>query len=356
MNPSPQKILIYRLGSLGDTIIALPCFNRIKECFPEADITLLTNIPVASKAAPLEAVLGSEYFFDRTLAYPIHTRNPKTIFKLLRDIRRLEIDLVVNICAQRSQDSFKRDKAFFRLAGISNFLGFKFYTDEVYTYVNPLSGEQEWEAKFLQRKLGDLGDFDLNDDKYWDLHLTTQELNLANDAIAEIKDNPIIALSPGTKMEVKDWGENAWIQLITNLPSKYKNYTIAVIGSVEEADLADRLIEKWSGKAINFCGKTSPRVSAAILKHTDLFIGHDSGPMHLAAAVGVPCVSVFSCINQPRRWFPRGMHNVILFPDTECAKNGLNQCSNPNGYCVQTIAPELVLDGIERILQKSTVS
>ena len=52
-----MRILIYRLGSLGDTVVALPCFRLIRSHYPEAEITVLTNIPVSGKAAPLKACL-----------------------------------------------------------------------------------------------------------------------------------------------------------------------------------------------------------------------------------------------------------------------------------------------------------
>jgi hypothetical protein len=67
---NPRAVLVYRLGSLGDTVVALPCFHLIKRRFPDAKITLLTNRPVASAAAPAESILGRGYFFDDVLEYP----------------------------------------------------------------------------------------------------------------------------------------------------------------------------------------------------------------------------------------------------------------------------------------------
>ena len=82
-----KSVLVYRLGSLGDTIAALPIFNKIVEAFPVADLTLLINKPIAAKAAAVEAVLAQDYFFKRTLNYPIGTRDPILLFKLIVDIR-----------------------------------------------------------------------------------------------------------------------------------------------------------------------------------------------------------------------------------------------------------------------------
>lgn len=126
-----KSVLIYRLGSLGDTIAELPVFNKIAEAFPGADITLLTNKPIAAKAAPVEAVLGQDYFFKRTLNYPIGTRNPILLFKLIVDIRKQKPNVVCYLAGVRAGQSIRtakltllRDRLFFMLAGVKLFIGF----------------------------------------------------------------------------------------------------------------------------------------------------------------------------------------------------------------------------------------
>src|SRR5277367_344154 len=98
-----KNVLVYRLGSLGDTVVALPCFHKIKEVYSDAFITILTNRPVATKAAPLEAVLGTDFFFNNIMAYPVGTRNVFVLIALIRQIRQLKIDVVVNLTAIRSK-------------------------------------------------------------------------------------------------------------------------------------------------------------------------------------------------------------------------------------------------------------
>ena len=62
----PQRIVVYRLGSLGDTVVALPCLHRVAQAFPDAERIVLTNFPVSSKAAPLEAILGGSGLVHRS--------------------------------------------------------------------------------------------------------------------------------------------------------------------------------------------------------------------------------------------------------------------------------------------------
>lgn len=334
MSDLKKNILVYRLGSLGDTVIALPCFHQIKKSFPGSHITLLTNKPVMSKAAPLEAVLGPHNFFHNIISYPVGTRSPAVLLRLNREIRALNIDTVVNITAMRSAKADKRDKLFFQLAGVSNFIGFDHDEKDYQVQIDSDTGAYEWEAKRLARKITALGPIDLSDSEYWDLKISEAEKQNALQVLGDFDQSRFIAINAGTKMEVKNWGEENWLELIEDIASKYADTGLVVIGVDEESTLADQILHKWKGTGLNLCGKTTPRESAVILGKSKLFIGHDSGPMHLAACMGTPCVGVFSCINRPRQWFPKGHSNRIIMPQTDCAKNDVKGCVNQNEFCI----------------------
>ena len=353
-----KNILIYRLGSLGDTVIALPVFHRIIEVYPDITrITLLTNKPVAAKAAPLEAVLGKEHFFKDTLSYPVGTRNPVTIAKLVFEIKKRNIHTVINITANRSPEADKRDKLFFKTAGVKEFIGFDTKPDDYKVKIDPNTGFYEWETSRLARKIESLGKFDFNLEKYWDLKLTDKELVTANKLLEQLTSSkPIIAMNVGTKMPIKDWGIDNWTNFISQISKDFKtDFQMVIIGVDEEKQLGDQCLAAWNGEGINLCGKSSPRVSAAILKQAVLFIGHDSGPMHLAACVGTPCLAVFSCINQPKQWFPRGTNNYIVMPQTYCAQNGENSCSNPKKRCILTVQVEELKKGFDQLIREVVI-
>jgi ADP-heptose:LPS heptosyltransferase len=84
-------------------------------------------------------------------------------------------------------------------------------------------------------------------------------------------------------------------------------------------------------------------VSAAILEQCRFFVGHDSGPMHLASCVGIPCVAIFAARSKPRQWFPRGNKNRILYHHTDCAGCGLDVCIDQKKKCIwlDTLATKL---------------
>jgi hypothetical protein len=77
-------VLIYRLGSLGDTVVALPCFHLIARCFPQAERVLLTNFPVHAKATATAAVLGDSGLVHGYMRYTVGTRRIGELLRLMR--------------------------------------------------------------------------------------------------------------------------------------------------------------------------------------------------------------------------------------------------------------------------------
>lgn len=357
--PGAKKILIYRLGSLGDTIMALPVFNKIIDTYPDADITLLTNKPVMAKAAAIESVLGEKSFYNRTLNYPVGTRDWRLLFKLLREIRSLKPDTVFYLAGVRSSGNIRaakltawRDRMFFRAAGIKQFIGFPTLHADFCLDVDPRTMDFEWEAVRLARRFTTLGKIDLDDEAAWNLHLTTQELADADHIINSFASGAqqFIVASIGTKRQANDWEQQNWLRFFEKLGKSLPDRYLIMLGAADEAGQSDLCLAAWGDNGLNLCGKTSPRVAAAILKQAQVFIGLDSGPMHLAASVGTPCVSIFSARGLPRQWYPRGHSNKILYHKTDCAGCGLDVCIVQQKKCILSITIDEVYDAVTAVL------
>jgi ADP-heptose:LPS heptosyltransferase len=301
-----KNILIYRLGSLGDTIIALPCFHLIRNVYPSAKITILTNQPVSNKAAPAMDILDNSGLCDHSISYPIGTRTFSELAKLRQTIRQLKPDLLINLAAGRGWFKSIRDDLFFRSCGIKKIIGSPLRRSELEVRESAV-GVFESESQRLVSRLASLGTVDLSERSYWDLNLTAKE---KGQALELLPSTPVdtIAFSVGTKLPVKDWGKDNWEKLLTLLAKELKETRMVMLGSGDEWDRSEKMVSLWPGERVNLCGKTSPRVAAAILERCRLFIGHDSGPMHLASVTGIPTIGIFSWLNPPGQWFP-GHHS-----------------------------------------------
>jgi ADP-heptose:LPS heptosyltransferase len=172
----------------------------------------------------------------------------------------------------------------------------------------------EREGERLARCLALLGDAEPRNPANWNLNLTAAELALAASVVTErVGPDPYIVLCIGTKLAGRDWGDDHWRRLIGFLLDCYP-HKLVFIGAASDRARSDSLARVRPERFVNLCGDLGVRVSAAVLKGAVLYIGHDSGPMHLASAVRTPLVAIFSNRDKPGKWFPIGDHVKILYP------------------------------------------
>jgi ADP-heptose:LPS heptosyltransferase len=355
-----RRVLVYRLGSLGDTLIALPSFHLIARAFPRAERRLLTNLPIAAKAPPAAAVLENTGLIHGYMRYTTGTRSIRELLRLAVAIRHWKPDVLVYLTGARGLDAARRDAKFFRLAGVSRQVGVPLTTAAQLNlfgceFSATPDADLEPEASRLARNLRELGDAHLDDPASWDLHLTPGEHATAARAIGpHALRRELLAVSVGTKVQSKDWGRDNWHELLTRHARAFPNRSLLLAGSREESEASDFAASDWivngGGPVINLCGRLTPRESAAAFARARLFIGHDSGPMHLAAAVGTPCVAVFAARNIPRQWFPYGPQHRILYHRVECAGCGLETCIEQQKKCILSITVNEVLAAIHSAL------
>jgi heptosyltransferase III len=106
----------------------------------------------------------------------------------------------------------------------------------------------------------------------------------------------------------------------------------------------------------NLCGQLSVRESAAMLSRSETYIGHDSGPMHLAAAVGTLYVAILSSRNLPGEWFPPGSQHRILYKTVGCMGCRRDVCEERNKTCIRSISVDEVFGRVMRVLSTGTPS
>lgn len=314
---SVQRILVFRLGSIGDFAISLPCLHFLRGHFAKAQIILLTNEPGASGIVPGHAVLQGAGLVDSYISYPGGTRAPRAWLRLMHEVRRAAPDILVYLAPSRSLAAAHRDFLFFRLCGIRHIIGLPATREQLICRPTAPGGDLcESEAHRLTRQLASVGRIDLSIAANWDLKLTPAELKEAEQVLAERFvprfQKRLLALSIGTKQPVNNWGDANWNAVLTGL--RDLDYGLVLVGGAQDRERSEVLGRGWSGPVNNLCGRLSPRVSAAVLARTRVLLCHDSGPMHLAAAVETPCVAVFSRLNPPGKWFPAGKQHRIFYP------------------------------------------
>lgn len=356
VDPDVRRVLVYRLGSLGDTLVALPSLHLVARVFPNAERRMLTNVPVASRAPAAAAVLGKSGLIHSYEPYPLRLRSPGSLLGLLLRIRWFRPEVILYMKSTTDMYTVKRDAWFLKLTGARRVVGLPL-TPEYHQHARLADGSFESEASRLARTMHQLGTIRMEDAAGWDLRLSVAELAKADEALRPLGDRPFLAVSVGTKVQAKDWGVRNWGELLHVVAQQYAGYGLLLAGAAEESASSEKAAERWrsvdgAGPVVNLCGRLSPRESAAAFRNAAAFVGHDSGPMHLAAVVGAPTVAIFSSRNLPQTWFPICRYSRVLYHHVDCMGCDLEVCTAQRKKCILSITVQEVAESLRSLMEE----
>ncbi len=345
-----RKILIIKLGAIGDVLMTAPSFEVIKKKYTDAKVSLL--IGNWSK----ELVKTNPYI-DEIICINENMFWKKKVFRLAALfflLKKKKFDIVY---VMHWSNLFN---LFVFLLGIKERIGFdrlgrgRFLTkkipfcegDRIYTVYKYLSLVDDNIKQYNPQ----INVF------FTDNELKSAERMLKDCGIT----NPgyIIGIAPGggenpkTKMPIKRWPEKYFIEVVKKINIEL-HAPVLLFGSEKEADICLN-IEKTIGESrllINLCGKTTLRQTAALLNKCYLVITNDSGLMHLAIAGGSKTISIFGP-TPPWDKLPSDDKHVYFYKNLSCSpcyKNGtFPRC--PTIACMEAITPEEVFRKIKELL------
>ncbi len=352
MKNEVNRILIYRIGNLGDTVCAIPAMVAIRQRFPYATILLLTNKETMGNPDAEEVLKGND-FIDEIITYdPAKLKNIGYLKEFIKKFRLLQIDLFVYLSLSESTHMrLIRDWVFFSLLGCKRRVGFKLPklidTRRVKGIEIPIFPQEVDRLMSLLIPLGvDTSNIDfrlpIKDDDKRNVDILWNEYNLKDK-------NPIIVICPGAKFPAKQWDVQRFAEVISVLREMF-NAKIILIGGHGDKKTAEEIIKKTRNSIVNLTGTTTYMESAEILGRCDLLISNDCGPVHLAAAVGTPVVGIYSSRSYPGLWHPWGKIHTILRNDTlPCRFCFRIECETKE--CINSITPEQVVVACRKYLK-----
>lgn len=344
---------------MGDTLISLPAFWAIKKSLPDAKITLLSNInPKNPQFVLAQSVLPEKGLFDNWLNYPTGLNKYETLqmFKnLFLEIRRSKFDALFYLMNRsRSLKQIKRDEVFFKVAGIREIFGMNYLKKNILSFSeSPPLPQVESEGLYLLKCLAN-DNFPIppKGELKPELMLSNKESDFAKNWLKQkvgedFKNKKLIGVGPSSKWESKIWKQEKFSRVVKSLIEKKDVFPI-IFGGAEDKAKGNRLIEGWK-KGANAAGNLNIRQAAAALKRCKFYFGNDTGTMHLAAAVDIPCVCIFAAIDYEGRWYPFGSQHKIFRKKVECEGCHTPNCFNQN-KCLELIEEENVLQACLEIL------
>ncbi len=342
-----KRILITRTDRIGDVVLSTPVIKVLRENYPSAYIAMMVS-PYTEDIVSGNPDLDEVIILDKD---DLH-RNLKGVWEFSRGLKKKGFDLAIAL------HPTNRVHLVIFLAGIPKRIGYDrkmgfLFTDKI-KHLKQLGEKYESEYNFdLLKPLGiELKDRDLYIPLKKESEDWVQELFIQKGVKHEDK---ILAINPGASCKSRIWPAERFAEVIDELIDKY-GFKVFILAGPKDVNMADKVISQMKHKAINLAGKTSVSQLVSILKRCELLISNDSGPVHIASALGTPVVSIFSRSQKglsPKRWGPVGKRDVFLHKDVGCSECLAHNCVK--GFlCLKAITVEDVVKAADSILINST--
>jgi len=338
------RILVVRTDRIGDVVLTTPAIRALKHHYPETHLTVLV--------APLtEDLFRGNPDIDQVLVDDRRGRHQgiKGWFRLVREIRLQHFDCAINFHTKR------RTNLLIFLAGISRRIGYsnnKFgflLTDRI---LDVRATGEKHESQFCLDVLKAIDIFSQDQTLMVPCHSESEVW--AENLIKSQGDKSgrrFIALHPGSSCATKMWPAKKFIELADILQNKFQA-RIVLVGASSVKEVAEEIEGGVSGAVLNTVGQTNVGQLTSLLKRCDLLVSNDSGPVHIAAALGVPVVSIFTR-NQPginpERWCPLGSKSRFAAPPLDMSLSFAKGQPEDSAY-LHSISVEQVLDLINELI------
>ena len=328
--PDSPRILIVKPSSIGDIVHALPVLALIRRRYPTAHVTWLVSASCA-------ALVEHHPLIDRTIVFHRRGNPALAMIRILLTLRTERFDLVIDLQGLSRSAIFgyvTRSPLRFGPADAREW-AYLLYTHPIHTGRGTVHAV---EANLRIAEAIGLGrapvEFPLpNDD--------------ADQAAVEplLPGGPFAVLIPGTIWKTKRWPPEHFADLVRPLRDRFGLSTV-VAGGPSDIAMADVIPAD-----VNLAGKTTLRQTIALLRKSAVVIANDSGPMHIAAALGRPLVTLFGPTD-PALTGPWNRDDSVLRLNIPCAPCHSRHCSHIS--CLRWIQPRDVLRVVESQLNRST--
>ena len=336
-----RKILLVRVRSIGDTVLATPSAFALKRFLPHAEVDIL----VEDWVAPL---LNNHPYIDNVIV--LERGGVMARARVARELRSANYDVVYNLHGGTTATFLTR------ATGAPHRVGFKTYQyAQLHTHKAPspllLWGQQR--AHSVEQQLALLGwtGVPVTDRPPTSLGVDPEAVEAINRrlAAAELDDLKIALIHPAAAFATKQWASENFARVVEFVAER-GFAPVALVAPTESAVL-ENLLKELSAPILSFNDLSLPEVTA-LAARSQLFVGNDSGIAHIAAAVGTPSVVIFGSSNIAH-WRPwnRGAAEVVFeeMPCQPCHGYFCEKFAQPE--CILRVPVPRVFAAIERVLR-----
>jgi heptosyltransferase I len=337
-----RRIALIKPSALGDVVQTLPVLAALRERFPNAAISWVVNKSYAPLLEPI-SLLDEVIPFDRAASSTTVTGGVQYFWTFFRELRRRRFDFVLDLQGLLRSGAFTLATAAHRRWGLQSAregsrLAYNFLLDDV-------TGSQAAVDRYwLAAEALGVGHLP----KKFPLEISEVERNAAASLLSGLP-RPWIAVQPGARWETKRWPTASFAATTQTAVDRFGGSAI-ILGGKDEVSAAEETADRLRATVRVLAGQTSLRILAAILEQCDVLLTNDTGPMHLAAAVGTPTTAVFTCTS-PHRAGPFGSGHRVVQTSVACRESYIKTC--PKMICMTDLTPEKVSPALAAILEES---
>ncbi|MGD0336649.1 MAG: lipopolysaccharide heptosyltransferase II [Candidatus Omnitrophota bacterium] len=339
-----KRILIVRTDRIGDVLLSTPVIKALRSYYPDAYISMM----VSSYAKDI--VEGNPYL-DEVIVYDKDKEHKSwwRSFGFTQELKIKKFDLALMLHPTNRVHLVTFFAGIKKRVGYNRKLGF-LLTDRL-EHSKQRGEKHEAEYNFdLLRYLGIEAQ-----EKELFMPLRKESEEKVNDLFKQmqIKDtDTLLAIHPGASCPSKIWPCERFAEVADKLVEKY-GFKVLVVAGPKDIRLAESVIKNMHHPSINLAGKSSVSQLASILKRCRLFISNDSGPVHIATAVGTPVIAIFGRSQaglSPKRWGPLGIKDKILHKQVGCIECLAHNCIKEFA-CLKAISVDDVVSAADEILK-----
>ena len=336
--PAPRKILFIRIDRLGDMVLSTPALHALKENYPAAELCVLAA-PGPAGLIECDPAVAKIYLWEPR-------KGICALLRLVRELRCAQFSLVIDpyygpelktaVLAFLSGASFR---AGYDISGRGLFFNIR---------ADAAAGS----GHFADEAFGVLKAVGLG------ARTALPELFIAPGADEEARalleksgvseKDLVVTVHAGGYYPSQRWPAGSFAEVIKTLVSAH-NARIVLVASAAESAVTGAVLAglgEAERKNVITALDLKPSVLSALIRRSRLFIGNNSGPLHLAAAFKVPTVSIMGPTD-PVKWTPLGANNAVLRTGRACAGCGKGTCKED---CMLDITPDMILKAAEKFI------
>jgi lipopolysaccharide heptosyltransferase II len=335
------KILILKPSSLGDVIQALPVLRLLKRHFPSSEIYWWIESRLAGLLEGDPDLTGVVRFERQRWATPLHWPE---LWRSVLWLRQQRFDWVIDLqCLARSA-------AIGWLANGDFFVGLDETREGARGFYDVSVPRPEGIPHAVDRYLAVLNR--LGVPRHWNFEWLPARPQVATEVMRKwpLARGRWLTVQPGARWPNKRWPVEYFCELTRLLAGRFSEHRFAILGGAEDRPLGEIIARSAPERCLDLTGQLSLAEMVEWIRLSDLMVTNDTGPMHVAAALGKSVVALFGPTD-PRRTGPYGQLERTLRLDLPCAPCLKSHCGYAQPFeCLRGLKPAVVLEAVEKRL------